>query len=178
MAENLKVTHYRNGEAIHNVTDSTKWHGLITGAYCEYENRVDSAAIYGRLYNWFSVNDRRSIAPLGWHVASDSDWKILADYLGGDSVAGGKMKETASSHWKGLSVNTGATNKSGFTGLPGGYRDHKGHYGAIGLCTYFWSTTERTSSTVWDRSLGHNYSDLDRSYGYKQHGFSVRCVKD
>jgi hypothetical protein len=98
MVENLKVTHYRNGDAIPNVTDGTAWLDLTTGAYCEYDNDVNNVATYGRLYNWYSVNDSRNIAPAGCHVPSDDDWQTLVDYLGGDAVAGGKMKEIGSTH--------------------------------------------------------------------------------
>jgi len=124
MAENLKVTHYRNGNTILHIIDWFSWFTL-TGAYCEYDNDVNNVAVYGRLYNWYAVNDSRYIAPVGWHVPSDAEWLTLVDYLGGDTVADGKMKEIGTTHW--VSPNTGATNESGFSALPGGYRDYGGN---------------------------------------------------
>jgi uncharacterized protein (TIGR02145 family) len=94
MAENLKVTRYRNGDPIPCVNDASAWSGLSTGAYCHYNNDFNNAAIYGRLYNWYAVSDSRNIAPGGWHVPTDTEWQTLVDLLGGSSVAGGKMKTT------------------------------------------------------------------------------------
>lgn len=176
MTENLKVTHYRNGSAIPNVTGNSDWINLTTGAYCNYDNDGSNADTYGSIYNWYVVNDRRKIAPEGWHVPSDSEWQTLVDYLGGSSVAGGKLKETGTSHW--ISPNTGATNESGFSALPGGYRYYHGTYISMGYDTHFWSSTERTSSGAWSRSLGYSYLVVSRLYYYKQSGFSVRCVRD
>ena len=189
MAENLKVTHYRNGDAIPNETDGGTWAGLTTGAYCEYNNDVNNLAVYGRLYNWYAVADSRNIAPMGWHVPSDAEWKQLemflgmsqaeADAIGGRGGAvnvGGKLKETGTTHW--LSPNTGATNESGFSGLPGGYRSYDGTYDGIGNDAYFWSSTEGSSNYAWGRSLHYFYSGVARGSNYKQYGFSLRCVRD
>lgn len=177
MAENLKATHYRNGEAIPNVTDKPTWVGLSTGAYCEYENNSTNVTTYGRLYNWYAVNDSRNIAPTGWHVPTDAEWITMTTYLGGGSVAGGKMKETGTTHWG--SPNTGATNESGFTALPGGYRHSNGDFMSISYITYFWSSTESSSSNAWDRFLYYEDSVVNRyADDAKQYGCSVRCVKD
>jgi uncharacterized protein (TIGR02145 family) len=176
MAENLKVTHYRNGEAIPNITNATTWSGLTTGAYCEYNNDINNVATYGRLYNWYSAVDSRNIAPAGWHVPSDAEWQTLVDYLGGSSVAGGKMKEAGTTHW--FSPNTGATNESGFSGLPGGYRVSSGTYYSIGYLAHFWSSTEYNSSSAWFRYLYYDGSEVARLYYNKRDGFSVRCVRD
>ena len=187
MAENLKVTHYRDGDSIPNVTDGPTWRGLTTGAYCEYDNDADSVATYGRLYNWYAVADVRNIAPPGWHVASDAEWKQLEMYLGmsqpeADQTGwrgtdeGGKLKESGTSHW--ISPNTGATNETGFTGLPGGYRYLGGLYYDIGVHAVFWSSTENGSGFAWCRNLGNVYSGVHRYDGGKEDGFSVRCVKD
>ena len=177
MAENLKVNHYRNGEPIPNVTNNTEWSNLITGARCYYDN--DSAIYadtYGALYNWYTVDDSRSLCPSGWHVPSDADWAILETYLGGSSVAGGKMKETGTAHW--LSPNTGATNESGFTALPGGYRYGDGDFGSIGNYGGWWSATEGGTNYAWNRYVYYTGSDVGRdSYG-KGYGFSVRCLRD
>lgn len=176
MAENLKVTHYRNGDAISNVADSAEWTGLTTGAYCEYAFDLNNVATYGRLYNWYAVADSRNIAPIGWHVPTDAEWQTLADYLGGSSVAGGKLKETGTTHW--LSPNTGATNESGFSALPGGYSDYYGYFTYVGNYALFWLSTEFKSLSAWYRSLYYYYSDISRSYYSKKGGFSVRCIRD
>ncbi len=154
MAENLKVTHYRNGEAIPNVTDNATWEGLTTGAYSEYDNDINNVATYGRLYNWYSVSDIRNMAPAGWHVPTDAEWKQLEMYLGMSqaqadatgwrgTTEGGKLKESGTTHW--ISPNTGATNESGFTGLPGGYRASNGPYTDISISASFWSSTDDDS---------------------------------
>ncbi len=177
MMENLKVTHYRNGDPMPNVTDNTAWQGLSTGAYCEYDNNIGNVATYGRLYNWYAVDDSRSIAPDGWHVPTDAEWQTLVDYLGGGTVAGGKMKETGTTHW--ISPNTGATNESGFSALPGGSRNLDGVYNSRGYYAGFWSSTENGSSSAWSRALGCSHSEVMRAgYFIRSTGFSVRCVRD
>jgi uncharacterized protein (TIGR02145 family) len=176
MMENLKVTHYRNGDPIPNVTDPGEWAGLITGAYCEYNNDIANVDTYGRLYNWYAIDDVRDITPTGWHVPTDAEWQTLVDHLGGDAVAGGKMKETGTTHW--ASPNTGATNESGFHALPGGYRFDFGNFLGMGYNAFLWSSAEYRSDLAWSRSLYYYGSDVGRSYYYKHYGFSVRCVKD
>jgi uncharacterized protein (TIGR02145 family) len=187
MAENLKVTHYRNGDTIPNVTDGFTWWNLTTGAYCDYNNDVNNVATYGRLYNWYAAVDSRNIAPIGWHVASDAEWKQLEMYLGMSqaeadandwrgTTEGGKMKETGITHW--ASPNTGATNESGLLGLPGGERRYSGEYYYIGYDANFWSSTEYYSPYGWYRFLGSDSSEVGRSGGLKAYGYSVRCVRD
>jgi uncharacterized protein (TIGR02145 family) len=187
MVENLKVTHYRNGEAIPNVTNGGIWAGLTTGAYCNYNNDVNNVATYGRLYNWYAVNDSRNIAPTGWHVPTDTEWKQLEMYLGmsqaeADATGyrgtdeGGKLKEAGFTHW--TSPNTGATNESGFSALPGGVRNFVGGYGGMGNYNYFSSSTEFNSYDAWHRNLNYNTSEVYRNYYGKKGGYSVRCVKD
>ncbi len=176
MMENLKVIHYRNGDAIPNVTDETVWAGLITGAYCNYNNDVNNVATYGRLYNWYSAADSRNIAPDGWHVPSDAEWQTLVDYLGGGSVAGGKMKEAGTTHWQ--SPNTGATNASGFSGLPGSFRGYDGNYYNIGYVAGFWSSSDIDNINAWYVYLNYDNSEIYSGNYYKRRGFSVRCVKD
>ena len=128
MVENLKTTRYRNGEAIPNITDNASWAALITCAYCDYNNIPSNSITYGKLYNWYAVNDSRNIAPMGWHVSTDAEWTTLTTFLGGTSIAGGKLKENGTIHWN--SPNVGATNETGFSALPGGYRLNSGFYGA------------------------------------------------
>ena len=177
MQENLKVTHYRNGDAIPNVTDNTQWSNLTTAAYCNYNNDINNVATYGRLYNWYAVVDNRNLCPTDWHTPTDDEWTILTDYLGGETIAGGKMKEIGTTHW--LSPNTGATNESGFTALPGGYRSYYvGSFDDITYYAYFWSATEYNSLNAWNRNLDYGYTDVFRYFYDKMYGFSVRCVKD
>jgi uncharacterized protein (TIGR02145 family) len=188
MAENLKAIHYRNGDDIPNVTNGTTWSGLSTGAYCEYNNDVNNVAVYGRLYNWYAVSDSRDIAPTGWHVPSDAEWKQLEMYLGmsqaqADSsgsrgtTEGGQMKEVGITHW--LGPNTGATNESGLSALPSGYRYSNGTCGGLGSYAVFWSTTEYLTICAWVRDLIYDDSVVHRDiFDLKQSGFSVRCVKN
>ncbi len=177
MAENLKVTKYRNGDAIPNVTNGNEWLNLTTGAYCDYENAASNSVVYGKLYNWYAVADSRNIAPTGWHVASDDEWTTLTTFLGGVTVAGGKLKEKGTAHW--ISPNEGATNETGFTALPAGYRMNDGEiFYHLSSHAYFWSFTEDNGSDAWYRYLNSSYSNVYR-YNYdKSGGFSVRCIKD
>ncbi len=157
MAENLEVIHYRNGEAIPNVTDAVIWSSLTTGAYCEYNNDINNVDTCGRLYNWFAVNDGRNIAPEGWHVPTDAEWQTVIDYLGGIAVAGGKMKEKGTTHWN--IPNSGATNESGFRALPGGLRTatwQNGYFAELGENAHFWSSSEEKSDVAWRRLLQYN----------------------
>ena len=176
MAENQKVTHYRNGEAMPSITDNTEWSNLTTGAYCNYNNAPDSAATWGCLYNWYAVSDARDIAPKGWHVPTDAEWQTLVDFLAGSSNAGGKMKEAGTAHW--LSPNTSATNESCFSALPGGNRYENGFFGLMAYNAYFWSSTESNGLDAWTLRLGYNYSGVLRSSINKHYGFSVRCIRD
>lgn len=178
MAENLKVTHYRNGDAIPNVNGNISWGNLTTGAYCNYDNDVNNATTYGSLYNWYAVNDIRNICPSGWHVPSDAEWQTLVDYLGGSSVAGGEMKETGTTHWE--SPNTGATNESGFSALPSGYRGYSGSYRHICSNAHFWSSAEYGSYRAWRRTLNYAFSGVTRFLinHLLRPGFSIRCVRD
>ena len=173
---NLKVTHYRNGDAIPTHSNS-EWSNLSTGAFAVYDNNESNADTYGYLYNWYAVDDSRNIAPEGWHIPTDDEWQTLVDYLGRESVAGGKLKEAGTSHWN--SPNTGVTNESGFTALPGGYRhDSTGNYLYVGNRGSFWSSTEGSRSSAWRRVLTYYNSVVYRYSNNKQNGFSVRCLRD
>jgi uncharacterized protein (TIGR02145 family) len=187
MAENLKVTHYRNGDTIPNVIDNSAWYSLNTGAYCEYENNIGNATTYGRLYNWYAANDTRNIAPAGWHVPSDDEWKQMEMFLGmsqaqADSISfrgnneGGKLKETGTAHWR--NTNVGATNESGFTALPGGYRSSGGDFHMLNDYALFWTKTIYSTYFAWSRGLYYSYATVIRGNSNNQYGFSVRCVKD
>jgi len=174
MAENLKTTHYRNGDAIPRISDSTKWiNSTNTGAYCYYKNNSANKDAYGCLYSWGAVCDNRKIAPEGWHIPGDTEWQELIDYLGGGNTAGGKMKEAGTSHW--LTPNTDATNESGFTALPGGNRDGSGIFLNMGIGGIFWSSTD---SSYYARGLHHNTAAVIFHGYYNDAGYSVRCIKD
>ncbi len=174
--KNLEVTNYRNGDMIPQVTDPTDWASLTTGAWCYYNNDSTNGAIYGKLYNWYAVNDSRGLAPVGYHLPTDYEWNILSDYLGGESVAGGKIKEAGTTNW--LSPNTGADNRSGFTALPGGFRSTDGAFVDIGRGTLWWSSTEGDSATAWTRNLNNYSGYIGSNLFNKIFGFSVRCIKD
>jgi uncharacterized protein (TIGR02145 family) len=173
MVENLKTTKYRNGDAIANVIDGATWGGLSSGAYCWYNGY---GATYGALYNWYAVADSRNIAPTGWHVPTDAEWYTLTDYLGGLNAAGVKLKEAGTVHWR--TPNTGASNSSGFTALPGGYRDDNGIFGYIGGYGYLWSSTEYSTLQAWTMYTGYDLSNAGIGYGRKVYGYSVRCLRD
>ncbi|MGD0710688.1 MAG: fibrobacter succinogenes major paralogous domain-containing protein [Bacteroidales bacterium] len=175
MVENLKVTHYRNGDTIPNISDSLKWSNLKTGAYCNYNNDTNYIRTYGRLYNRFAVDDVRSIAPKGWHVPTRKDWDALVVFLGGDTSGlqpsiSNKMKETGTKHWK--SPNKGADNSSGFSMLPVGYRDSGGVFGGLGTVGTFWLyKSEPIYLEVNDPYIENDWFD-------EKIGCSVRCIKN
>lgn len=175
MKENLKVTRYNNGDSIINVIDSVEWSALKTGAWSYYMNDPQYNNLYGKLYNNSAVIDPRKICPKGWHLSSDDEWTTLETYIGGSSM-GGALKEAGTSHW--LSPNTGATNSSGFTALPGGFRGGNGGFtfngipylGSLGL---WW-----TSTGLWIRTLANDFDGLSRQDGDKNAGLSCRCILD
>jgi uncharacterized protein (TIGR02145 family) len=178
MAENLKVRHYRNGDSIPDITDGDEWPDLSSGGLCSYDNDPNNALIYGHLYNWYAVNDSRNIAPLGWHVPYESELQRLVDYLGGDSVAGGKLKEAGLAHW--LSPNAGATNSSGFTALPGGYRFGGGTFEYLGARGIFWSYMEPFSYFALPLRVDYNSIKVTRIEvtSVPNEGYSIRCLKN
>jgi uncharacterized protein (TIGR02145 family) len=181
MAENLKTTKYNDGTSIPIVTDGTAWAALTTPGYCWYNNDATTyKATYGALYNWYTVNSTsnggKNVCPTSWHVSTDAEWTALTTYLGGESVAGGKLKETGTTHW--VSPNTGATNETGFTALPGGYRGYDGTYYSVGYGGDWWSSTENSATGAWYRYMGCSSAGVDRGDGSKQYGFSVRFVQD
>ena len=182
MAENLRTTKYRNGTPIDNITDDDEWGEDETGAWCYYENDESNNKAYGKLYNWYAVKNSNQICPKGWHVPTDAEWAALINYLdpqanGGEeeNIAGGKMKSIAQ-YWE--SPNTGATNSSGFSALPGSYRDAGGTFDLIGDFGTWWSSTEYNTFKAWYRSLDYELGDVFR-YDYdKRNGVSVRCLRD
>jgi uncharacterized protein (TIGR02145 family) len=177
MEKNLDVSAYRNGDIIPQVTDPNAWAALTTGAWCWYNNSADNGAIYGKLYNWYAVNDPRGLAPQGWHIPTDAEWIILGAYLGGNAVAGGKMKTTGTTHW--TSPNNSATNSSGFAGLPGGHRNYNGAFSNnIWYSGFWWSATLNNYGAPLLRSVSKYDGNLEIYQDDKKSGFSVRCLRD
>jgi len=175
--ENLDVTTYRDGTPIPEVTDPVQWAALTTGAWCYYNNDPSNGAIYGKLYNWYAVNDIRGLAPEGYHIPSETEWATLTACLGGDSVAGGALKSTGTTLW--TNPNTGATNSSGFTGLPGRSRDYTGVFSIdAGDVGFWWSSTTFDATSAWYHYLYHSLSNIFSSFGEKNKGLSVRLVKN
>jgi uncharacterized protein (TIGR02145 family) len=175
LVENLKVTHYRNGDPIPNVTLDTEWELLSDGAYCNYDNSLANGTVYGRLYNWYAATDSRNIAPEGWHVPSDDEWDILVTHLGGVYDAGAKLKEIGTSHWK--DPNSGATNESGFTALPAGLRNWAGGFEYIIWGCGFWST-DFAGDDATVQLLDYNTTDVYAAQENHRSGRSIRCIRD
>jgi uncharacterized protein (TIGR02145 family) len=185
MKKNLDVSSYRNGDVIPQVTDPAAWLTLTTGAWCYYNNDPANGSVYGKLYNWYAVNDPRGLAPAGWHIPSDAEWTTLTDCLGGAVIAGGNLKEKGTRHW--LFPNTGATNVSGFTALPGGVLvSMDGQFSGKSLVGSFWSSSVFSFNAAYYRKLVYNSGALlggvsvfnEPSGTLNMDGLSVRCVKD
>lgn len=180
MAENLKTTKYNDGSAIPKVADNASWTNIISPAYCWFEdNDTMYADIYGAYYNWFTVNTGK-LCPAGWHVPSDTEWQTLVDFLGGNRIAGSKIKETGTNNW--VVSNRDATNSTGFTALPSGMRGATdGTFGGQGYYGGWWSSTEIDPSplaSAWNRWIHGDTTVVARSQIFKKDGFNVRCVKD
>ena len=171
--KNLDVSTYRNGDEIPEVQDASAWANLTTGAWCYYDNDASNGTKYGKLYNWYAVNDTRGLAPAGFHIPTDAEWTQLSDYLGGESEAGTKMKST-----NGWEEDGNGNNESGFAGFPGGFRYYNGTFYVIGSYGYWWSATENSSDYAWSRRLNYNDGNVDRSNDNKRNAFSVRCLGD
>jgi uncharacterized protein (TIGR02145 family) len=194
--QNLNVSKYSDGTPIPQVTDPTQWANLTTGAWCYYNNNPANGAVYGKLYNWYAAAGiydaaslanpalRKKLAPAGWHVPTDSEWSNLINCLdpnanGGSTfpnIAGGKMKSTGTSLWS--SPNTAATNESGFSGLPAGYRIYNGTFNNIGSLGLWWSSSESSTASAWARSLLYDFGGAYRDFSSKNYGFSLRCLRD
>jgi len=188
MAENLRVTHYQNGDAIPNVKDNVEWSGLSSGAYCSYNNtnNIDSIATFGYLYNWFTCVDERNVCPDGWHVPSDEDWTALVTYLdngesqfdpyGNNGVVGARIKESGPIHW---GISNLSDNRSGFTALPSGFRvSFNGLYSGRNYRTFFWSSTEYNSNGSFHRSMSSGFTSIIRQALSNEEGMSIRCLQD
>jgi uncharacterized protein (TIGR02145 family) len=184
MAENLNTSIYRNGYAIPTGLSNADWSNTINtqqGAWAYFNNDASYACPYGKLYNWYACVDSRNLCPLGWHVPTDAEWTVLTDYLGGEAVAGGKMKttgtiEAATGLWR--TPNTGATNSSGFSGAPGDYRYDAGAFFNVGGQGYWWSSSDFDFSFAYYRFLNYDNVSAPRNILNKQYGYSVRCLRD
>ena len=189
MAENLKVTHYPAGTGIPLVESTSSWNamGIADKAYCFYENNSSYKDIYGGLYTWAAAMNGaenstanpsgvQGVCPSGWHLQRDAEWTELTDHLGGLGIAGGKLKEVGTTHWSG--PNTGATNESGFTALPGGSRNNSGLFDHLGDESNFWTTTSFVDTNAWSRNMLYDRAVVNRIGDYMGSGASVRCVKD
>lgn len=168
MAENLKVSKYRNGDPLPTGLSNDQWKILTNGAYAVYENNESNNNTYGKLYNGYAVVDTRNLCPTGWHVPSSGEWNTLINFLGGSNVAGGKLKSITG--WD--SPNTGATNESGFSGLPGGARMNEGIYLNNRQVGLWWSTDTQILFLNKDQSNAEFWPAI------KEAGISVRCLKD
>jgi len=181
MVENLKTTKLNDGTEIPNITDPQTWANLKTLGYGWYDNDANTYKTpYGALYNWYAVKTGK-LCPTGWHVPNDNDLTILESHLGGKEIAGGKLKETGTSHW--LTINTGATNETGFTALPGGTYNSGGYYDQMGSVGMWWyikspSPEETWWFNIWSDDIKLNMYSGGTSDGYKTMGISVRCLKD
>lgn len=176
MKQNLKTTHYKNGVAIPNITNNNTWSNLTSGAFCNYNNDITIANTYGLLYNWHTVNTG-NLCPTGWHVPNDAEWTTLTTYLGGSSIAGDKLKEAGTTHWY-YYPNIAATNETGFTALPGGYRRYDGVFYGIYFYGRWWSSTESYYYSTWYMGMHYDNSGASNYNCHKTSGLSVRCVKD
>jgi uncharacterized protein (TIGR02145 family) len=176
MSQNLNVDRYLNGDLIPEITDANQWDNLTVGAWCYYDNDPAYGEIYGKLYNWYAVADPRGLVPEGFHVPSISDWVTLFNTLGNQSDAGGPMKETGTVHW--IAPNTGATNSSGFTALPGGTRGKLGVFSNIGLINRLWTPNENDFTSATDVSLFNDSVFITFQNNDKVWGSSVRAIKN
>jgi uncharacterized protein (TIGR02145 family) len=190
MSENLRTASYANGDPIQNISNSDQWNMTTgnwptTGAWAHYNNDSQYENPYGKLYNWYSVSDSRNVCPSGWHVPSYNDWIIFISYLepsydinNSDNLAGGKIKSTGTQYW--ASPNFGATNESGFSGLPGGVRFYDGSFSEINQRGNYWSSTEEPTSPsdAWFFRLGSASPEVQGYANSKETGYSIRCLKN
>lgn len=173
--ENLKTTKFNDGSLIPLVTESTTWIQLYTPAYCWYNNDTTFKNPYGALYNWYTIKEGK-LCPVGWHVPSAKEWATMINYLGGTIIAGGKLKEKGTKHW--LDINSGATNKSGFNGLPGGYRYYGGNFNDRAFYCFLWSSSITKMGESWALRLDWGSTVADTSSLPRGNGHSVRCIKN
>ena len=176
MGENLNVDNFRNGDPIPQAKTNEEWERAGKNnqpAWCYYDNDPAKGEKYGKLYNWYAVNDPRGLAPVRYHIPTNEEWIVLTDYLGGEYIAGTKIK--SKNEW---AEDGNGTNESGFSGLPGGSRDYDGTFFGIGEKGLWWSSSENGTYNAWSRTLNYNDGNVYRSNYNKKEGFSVRCLRD
>lgn len=176
MAENLNVDKFRNGDPIPQVITEEEWQKASregTPAWCYYNNDPSNGETYGKLYNWYAVNDSRGLAPAGWHIPSDNEWTQLTNYLGEADNAGTQLK--SDNGWK---DQGNGTNSTSFSGLPGGIRNHLGKFNYIGGYGYWWSSSEFTTGIAWHRYLSYVNDGIKRGSSKEAFGMAVRCIKN
>ncbi len=182
-SKNLDVSTFRNGEAIPEAKNAKQWDYASnnkTASFCYYKFDSNNGKVYGKLYNWYAVNDSRGLAPKGYHIPSDAEWNVLTNFLGGENIAGQKMKNVPRGYgFGGLIVpNFKGTGSSGFNGLPGGGWDYDGsRYGML-EGGHWWSSSENDINFAWTRGLSGYDTKVHRRNTYMRGGFSVRCIKD
>jgi len=176
VAENLKTTKYNDGTAIPLVTDLTAWSNLTTGAYCNYNNDVNTATTYDRLYNWYTVVDSRNLCPTGWHVPTHSEWTELTVYLAANGHSG--TEGTALKATNGWQSGGNGTDDYGFTALPGGARNEDGSFEYIGSHGVWWTSSEYSAPHAYSWYLRYHHSGVTWNSWYKEQGLSVRCLRD
>jgi uncharacterized protein (TIGR02145 family) len=176
MAENLETSTFNDGTSIPLVSDNAAWMTLSSPGFCYYNNdEITNNATYGALYNWYAVSSGK-LCPSDWHIPSDEEWTDFTNFLAGESIAGGRLKEAGTAHWSG--PNMGATDDKGFTALPGGSRDKNGIYSQLGLDGNWWSSSEYNASDSWSRNMNYNSISIIKYHLSKSTGVSVRCIKN
>lgn len=177
MSENLKATHYQDGTPIPNVYDNEKWPRATEGAYCMVNNdAVGYKKTYGVLYNFYAITNRRQLCPKGWHVPTREECVTLIHFLGGNQIAGKKIKDNRGNLWKNKEAE--ATNESGFSGLPAGGRGQFGSPGDVGYYATWWSSTSSSPFYAWHWGVFPDQAGIRSNPGHKSSGFSIRCIKD
>lgn len=185
MAENLRTTTYRNGDAIPEVSANNTWIGLSTGAYCRHTGNVDNMQTFGLLYNFHAAVDARNVCPEGWHVPSDAEWDALTAYLDpaaradtnpASLSAGGHLKATGTEFWK--DPNNNATDRSGFRAVGGGFRANDGSFQSFRIFGYWWTTDPNTSTTARNRNLYYGNGVAGRYVSNRRNGMAIRCIRD
>lgn len=179
MKENLIVTKFNNGDNIAQVQNPEEWKELTSGAWCYYDD--ENGETYGILYNWYAVNDKRGICPEGWKVPSDNDWNLFINEFDGINLAGGKLKSVSTvpdEHPRWINPNANATDESGFTAIPGGFRDGEGKFHHLGSFGGWWTNTEDSNNNAWKYGMSYNDEKIHRFPKAKNYGYSVRCVRE
>lgn len=176
MAENLRVSHFKNGDLIKNVQANSAWNQSDSAAYCTYSNSNTYDKIYGKLYNWHCINDERGLAPKGWHIPSETEIVELIEFLASDTSAASLMKEAGTSHW--LTYAEDSSKDIGFNALPAGYRMDDGSFHTLKSNAYFWTETASYEMFHWSSRLYRGFADVKREPYYMKYGLAIRCIKD